>query len=441
MSVSKRQNHLRRRCQSGATTFDRGDLPSTTQSARTDSTTFDQTDLLALAGPRVFNRGQTYFEQGHVIALLLSNEQSRAWVFGERPYRVTLACCDNSWHAECDCPIGKGRGLCKHAVALGLAWLHRHNGPPLKDGNRLLEFVIHTLMSLEHATKANADWLQCVQVTLEKLLDQGQLRTALKLIEQSLLMQAEAQRLPNVNLVELARLEDMLCQFHQIVCQRDAISLATRARRLLKLQLGLVGEGIALTPFGEKLARLNAEVFGNDWAAAYQKQSKEFWATLATLEDAKLNLVQRRQRVWLAQSLQMPTPQASHSDQATLPTEGSEKSAGNSDLVQNCLAAGNLEAAWQAAQAGGCSDALWLRLTSMRARQYPAESLIVYQRLIRRACDRKDGYSAQQAFKLLPIVRRLLQRLSRIEEFDEFVSSLVERYGHQRTFRHRQSAK
>lgn len=89
-----------------------------------------------------------------------------------------------------------------------------------------------------------------------------------------------------------------------------------------------------------------------------------------------------------------------------------------------------------AAQSGDCTDALWLKLASLRSLRHLAEARVVYQRLIRHTFTRKDGFSAQQAFKLLLVARRLLQRLNRVEDFEEYQAELIERFGRQRTFRH-----
>lgn len=107
----------------------------------------------------------------------------------------------------------------------------------------------------------------------------------------------------------------------------------------------------------------------------------------------------------------------------------------NSDLVGIWLAEGEVEAAWEAAVAGGCTDNLWLELAARRTRSFPTEALAVYKQLIARSLKRKDGYSARQAAKLLCKVRRLMRRLGRIDEFQDYERALRRHHGAQRNFK------
>ncbi|MGC9455766.1 MAG: SWIM zinc finger family protein, partial [Phycisphaerae bacterium] len=56
------------------------------------------------------------------------------------------------------------------------------------------------------------------------------------------------------------------------------------------------------------------------------------------------------------------------------------KPADHSVLVQIYLWERDVEAAWQEAQAGGCSDALWMKLAGLREKDHPADAVEIYQR-------------------------------------------------------------
>jgi len=55
---------------------------------------------------------------------------------------------------------------------------------------------------------------------------------------------------------------------------------------------------------------------------------------------------------------------------------------GNSDLVEVLLWDGDTDAAWAAAQCGGCDAPIWLRLATARAATHPAEAIPILTRVI-----------------------------------------------------------
>ena len=81
--------------------------------------------LNELAGERAFERGSDYFADGHVVGLKEENGAIMARVRGTYYYRVKLWAEDGDLAFECNCPVGRDRVLCKHCVAVGLAWLDR----------------------------------------------------------------------------------------------------------------------------------------------------------------------------------------------------------------------------------------------------------------------------------------------------------------------------
>lgn len=78
-----------------------------------------------LTTDRAFVRGQVYFEQGRIRDLTHKDGTVRASVRGSSEYVVQLWAHDESLAYSCSCPQGQDKAFCKHAVALGLAWLAR----------------------------------------------------------------------------------------------------------------------------------------------------------------------------------------------------------------------------------------------------------------------------------------------------------------------------
>ena len=86
---------------------------------------FDRDALRRAAGPRSFERGEAYFKAGRVKFLDEYEGAITAQVAGTRPYRVKLRARGRGLASDCTCPYGQEGEFCKHAVAVGLAWLDR----------------------------------------------------------------------------------------------------------------------------------------------------------------------------------------------------------------------------------------------------------------------------------------------------------------------------
>jgi uncharacterized Zn finger protein len=84
--------------------------------------------LLQLAGERSYERGERYFAEERVRALVLFAETLAATVEGTEDYRVKLWADRNSLGYSCDCPFADEGNFCKHCVAVGLAWISKAQG-------------------------------------------------------------------------------------------------------------------------------------------------------------------------------------------------------------------------------------------------------------------------------------------------------------------------
>lgn len=83
----------------------------------------DQDRVVALAGDRLFERGQRYAAEGRVHAIDEDGASIAATVSGTHDYEVRVWIEGEDLAYACDCPIGVDGMFCKHLVALAIAWL------------------------------------------------------------------------------------------------------------------------------------------------------------------------------------------------------------------------------------------------------------------------------------------------------------------------------
>jgi uncharacterized Zn finger protein len=106
----------------------------------------------------------------------------------------------------------------------------------------------------------------------------------------------------------------------------------------------------------------------------------------------------------------------------------------HSDLVRIFLWEKDMEAAWREAQAGGCSNDLWLKLAAERDKDHPEDALPIYQRQIEPTLNRKTNEAYQEAIGLLRKVRGLMIRLGREVEFADWLNKLRAAHKPKRNF-------
>ncbi|TGE17535.1 SWIM zinc finger family protein [Hymenobacter elongatus] len=86
---------------------------------------FTRQSLRHLANDNSFQRGQAYYDAGAVRKLRREANTFQAQVKGTRTYRTELLLAPTGPKFECNCPYDFD-GICKHAVALGLAVLEAY---------------------------------------------------------------------------------------------------------------------------------------------------------------------------------------------------------------------------------------------------------------------------------------------------------------------------
>jgi uncharacterized Zn finger protein len=113
---------------------------------------------------------------------------------------------------------------------------------------------------------------------------------------------------------------------------------------------------------------------------------------------------------------------------------GSFRRADHSLLVEIFLWENEPEKAWKEAQAGGCSDVLWLRLAKRRERTHPADAVGVYQPMIEPIVSQTGKSAYEQAAALIRKIAGLMKRLGRNEQFGRYLESLRSAHKRKRSF-------
>jgi uncharacterized Zn finger protein len=119
----------------------------------------DRRSLRRMAGARSFERGEEYFADGQVGALVEHQGTIVAKVQGTRLYRVKLWCGNGELGFLCTCPVGADGAFCKHCVAAGLAWIEgRHPAAHGKNRSKpavTMQDVRAHLVTLDKGTLAD----------------------------------------------------------------------------------------------------------------------------------------------------------------------------------------------------------------------------------------------------------------------------------------------
>lgn len=101
-----------------------------------------------IVGNKTFERGEQCFKDGRVMGVDSGPSELCGVVQpqdAERaPYEVRLWVRDNGLAYECTCPVGAKLQLCKHAVAIALAYLERDH----QRGERELASLRKDLMNV-----------------------------------------------------------------------------------------------------------------------------------------------------------------------------------------------------------------------------------------------------------------------------------------------------
>ncbi len=106
----------------------------------------------------------------------------------------------------------------------------------------------------------------------------------------------------------------------------------------------------------------------------------------------------------------------------------------HSFLVQIFLWEKDVETAWREAQAGGCHDSWWMELARLREKEFPAETVPIYQKQVDGLVNQKDNGSYAEAVKLLGKIRGLMTGLERADEFTIYLAAVRATHKPKRNF-------
>jgi uncharacterized Zn finger protein len=144
----------------------------------------------------------------------------------------------------------------------------------------------------------------------------------------------------------------------------------------------------------------------------------ENYRELAT--DAKALGEWEERRSWALSLLRQPEP-----DPPGAMRHPSLRGRGRSELVRVLLWEGDAGAAWQAANEGGCTPDLWLKLADLRRAEHPKDAIGVYRRHVEDVIAGKDKRAYAEAVRLIDeTMRALYAESGRPEDFDAYVEEV-----------------
>jgi uncharacterized Zn finger protein len=103
-------------------------------------------------------------------------------------------------------------------------------------------------------------------------------------------------------------------------------------------------------------------------------------------------------------------------------------------LVEIFLYEGNPEDAWREAQAGGCSNGLWLRLAAVREKEHPEDAAPIYLKQAEAAVAATSNGRYEDAVGLLMKAASVMRGMNRGAEFIRHLEALRVKYKIKRNF-------
>jgi uncharacterized Zn finger protein len=106
----------------------------------------------------------------------------------------------------------------------------------------------------------------------------------------------------------------------------------------------------------------------------------------------------------------------------------------HSPLVEIYLYERDIEAAWREAQAGGCSDSLWLQLAAKREEEHPADAAPIYLKQAEAAVATTRNGRYEDSVGLLVKAAAVMKRMGQSAEFVRNLEALRTKYKIKRNF-------
>lgn len=108
--------------------------------------------------------------------------------------------------------------------------------------------------------------------------------------------------------------------------------------------------------------------------------------------------------------------------------------ADNSRLVEIFLWEKRYDEAWQEASSGGCSNTLWLRVAATREEKHPGDVVPIYKEMIAPVLKQANNSAYAEAVNLIRKIRKLMGRMRREYEFEDYLAALRVEYKRKRNF-------
>lgn len=99
---------------------------------------------------------------------------------------------------------------------------------------------------------------------------------------------------------------------------------------------------------------------------------------------------------------------------------------GHGVLVQVLLAEGDVDGAWEAAQTGGCENAVWVQVATARGAEYPADAMKVFQVLGARELDGGNRSAYQSGAALIRQAHRFAEAAGLTAQSTSWILALRE---------------
>jgi len=162
----------------------------------------------------------------------------------------------------------------------------------------------------------------------------------------------------------------------------------------------------------------SAEALEHSTQAFSARPTLESYRELAA--DAKALSEWEERRRWALSLLGRPGP-----DPPGAVRHPSLRGRGCSELVRVLIWEGDADAAWQAANEGGCTRDLWLKLADLRRAEHPEDALGVYRCHVEDVIAGKDKRAYAEAVRLIDeTMRALYSESGQPDDFDSYVEEV-----------------
>ncbi len=93
-----------------------------------------------------------------------------------------------------------------------------------------------------------------------------------------------------------------------------------------------------------------------------------------------------------------------------------------------------LQGAWQAANLGGCTQSIWMKLAALREQDHPLDTVGVYRKYVNPTIEQTNNQAYAEAVKLIKKIQSLMLRLGESKVFATYLAELRMKYKAKRNF-------